>query len=336
LVCQIDIYSQYLSSCNSGQQRKAKALSLGEFMKVATISFPELTTSMPVNDKGMQKLMLKGIKPLKQLPEANGSLELADFLVDTAVMSDVGSNALVDAVAMDVDGNIVEVQNSPVESPEDAPAESSKLPANVDAQDDESERATSEIHFANGGSPVEIQSQVPMEVENESGVACLWQECGTFHADEKSLLDHILQLHMPPGKSGYECCWKSCRRFSSDNKPPTKSRSVAFAHFKTHGPFIDNLSMDKLRSLIRSRATSMDPSPSMQPSPALPNATGSTASTPELSGIPLTTALVLRNLARAKVNHPLFLPYERDLTIMTTSNVGGLAKVVSAILSELK
>jgi len=54
----------------------------------------------------------------------------------------------------------------------------------------------------------------------------------------------------------------------------------------------------------------------------------------EITGIPLTTALTLRNLARAVENHILFTPYESRLaTLMTMPKLG---KPISTIIAELR
>ncbi|ORX53875.1 hypothetical protein BCR36DRAFT_403505 [Piromyces finnis] len=54
----------------------------------------------------------------------------------------------------------------------------------------------------------------------------------------------------------------------------------------------------------------------------------------EITGIPLTTALILRNLARPIENHILFTPYETNLAALM--NIPKLSKPIATIVAELR
>ena len=57
----------------------------------------------------------------------------------------------------------------------------------------------------------------------------------------------------------------------------------------------------------------------------------------DTSSIPLTAALILRNLSRAKANRDMFIPYERDIIRFLTSRVthDSVVKALSTVLLEI-
>lgn len=55
----------------------------------------------------------------------------------------------------------------------------------------------------------------------------------------------------------------------------------------------------------------------------------------EVSGIPLTSALLLRNLARHKQHHTFYLPYESELTLLAIQRPK-VSKYILTVLGELQ
>jgi hypothetical protein len=55
----------------------------------------------------------------------------------------------------------------------------------------------------------------------------------------------------------------------------------------------------------------------------------------EVSGIPLTSALLLRNLARYKQHHTFYLPYESELALVAIQRPK-VSKYILTVLSELQ
>jgi hypothetical protein len=55
----------------------------------------------------------------------------------------------------------------------------------------------------------------------------------------------------------------------------------------------------------------------------------------EISGVPLTAALLLRNLVREKRHHEYFLPYEQDIT-MTGLHRPKLERYTVAVMAALQ
>ena len=167
----------------------------------------------------------------------------------------------------------------------------------------------------------QTEAEIPMEIEPVKGtIPCHWRTCETFVHDENELWKHVLETHFQIGIDYYTCEWKSCQRFIEGNP----SRKMALAHFATHSPLIqnghghDNRQVKRTKSIPRSNA----------PIPPLRD------ESEDLKGIPLTTCLILRNLARPTMNHVLFGPFEQELTELLSHP--RLSKLIASILGELK
>lgn len=55
----------------------------------------------------------------------------------------------------------------------------------------------------------------------------------------------------------------------------------------------------------------------------------------EVSGVPLTAALLLRNLARHKHHHTYYFPYENELTLLAIQRPK-ISKYILTVLGELQ
>jgi len=180
---------------------------------------------------------------------------------------------------------------------------------------------------------------VPVDLNGEEFRKCSWIDaagsapCNRFFGSPKTMYDHILRDHIgavrrEDGKyensssANYTCHWEGCHKFRRTN--PAKDLAEVASHLKVHLP----PSASSLKEL------GDNPSSKRQkPSYIVPGAKKhwQTQTVPsderqEASGLPLTAALVLRNLARnipktdadenfvksggtSKVNH-LFKPVE--------------------------
>src|SRR5690606_21644322 len=109
---------------------------------------------------------------------------------------------------------------------------------------------------------------------------------------EAELFEHVAQDHIPKNFGPYMCQWLNCQRF----KIPIHDRKKVVRHVKTHFPLTPSVKP------VSNRPRWFDMRPSVLEVQGR-----------ELAGIPLTAVCVLRNLARQKKNHKLFLPHEETL-----------------------
>ncbi|CAO3659437.1 unnamed protein product [Umbelopsis ramanniana] len=142
---------------------------------------------------------------------------------------------------------------------------------------------------------------------------CMWQDCREGFASEKELHVHILEKHVPKSDkpAEYTCKWMSCNRFIS----PVSDRRTVLSHLRIHFA-------PKPKQSIKKRIL-------MSPKNAIP------VDDSEISGVPLTAALLLRNLVKEKRHHEYFLPYEQDIT-MTGIHRPKLERYTVAVMTALQ
>ncbi|KAH8548593.1 hypothetical protein BGW37DRAFT_505492 [Umbelopsis sp. PMI_123] len=143
--------------------------------------------------------------------------------------------------------------------------------------------------------------------------SCLWQDCKEGFISEKELHQHILEKHIPKSDepTQYTCKWMSCNRFST----PVPNRQVVLSHLRIHFAPKPKQTIKKATPLSPKNAIPVDNS--------------------EISGVPLTAALLLRNLVKEKRHHAYFLPYEQDIT-MTGVHRPKLERYTVAIITALQ
>ncbi|KAG5455435.1 MAG: hypothetical protein BJ554DRAFT_5154, partial [Olpidium bornovanus] len=161
-----------------------------------------------------------------------------------------------------------------------------------------------------------IPPQLPFHIN-----MCQWTGCADQvlpGVEEGALFEHVVSTHLRPSeeRQPYVCRWCGCDKFSDSGGTP--DLRVAIAHLQTHRPLT--------KAAPAAAAPAVVPFPAHQrqylricASAAIPQAVrmaggSGTADLDGAVGIPLTTALVLRNLARSKKCQALFVPYESELT----------------------
>ncbi|KAL7275639.1 hypothetical protein RUND412_001399 [Rhizina undulata] len=143
--------------------------------------------------------------------------------------------------------------------------------------------------------------ETPMSIKGHVYLACKWligsptdpnAKCTTQVATPQDLWAHVLQKHLSPPQPGEEqkmlfCRWGACTRFGNDGE---KDRRKVVAHVRTHMPDVlpmqgrqqfGELTMEERdnRLEIRRQETTKD-------------------DRGDAAGVPLTAALVLRNISR--------------------------------------
>jgi chromatin structure-remodeling complex subunit RSC9 len=153
--------------------------------------------------------------------------------------------------------------------------------------------------------------EVPVDFNGEEFRKCSWVHagsttpCNRFFTSPQSMYQHILKDHVGAQQTEdgkfentsmniYTCNWERCHRFKS--RPATKLSELA-THIKVH--------LTPAASSLRDSADGPPPSKRSKPSYVIPGAkkhwqvqTIQVDERNEASGLPLTAALVLRNLAR--------------------------------------
>ncbi|KAJ3025846.1 hypothetical protein HK097_006585 [Rhizophlyctis rosea] len=179
--------------------------------------------------------------------------------------------------------------------------------------------------------------------------------CGIRCGSEAELVRHVQEIHLPGGLERYECRWKGCRALDGLRAVSTRGRMLA--HLATHAPLAAVPSKTIPLSSLGVNASPANASAvptfnPLQPFPPLPHAYNIYAANPyaippplgvapppavvdeDLKGIPLTTLLVLRNLARHPGNRELFGGLEGVLAHMMMTQgrfAGGLARVLAEL-----
>ncbi|KAJ3192815.1 Chromatin structure-remodeling complex protein rsc9 [Irineochytrium annulatum] len=156
--------------------------------------------------------------------------------------------------------------------------------------------------------------------DDTSDTRCRWtnlgdrlsvpDECKQQFVSDKDLFQHVALSHLPPNGSRFQCRWKNCTALDAYPLP----RDKALSHFQIHlGP--------------PAKSTFGTP-------PAPPKVLTVSDDSDDLKGVPLTSLLVMRNLARNPRNRELFTAYEIDLANAMTNNPK-ISKFVADVLYEL-
>lgn len=146
-----------------------------------------------------------------------------------------------------------------------------------------------------------------------TGIKCHWTDCKETFENDAELHRHIVSTHLEPTKENneeqYTCRWMSCDRNGF------KQKNTIINHLRTHFA-------GKTRKQQRSRKDDF-----------------AIAKIPvddsEVSGVPLTAALLLRNLARFKEHHPLYLPHESELMALAIQRPK-LSKYILTVLADIR
>ncbi|KAI8141943.1 hypothetical protein BJV82DRAFT_616529 [Fennellomyces sp. T-0311] len=147
---------------------------------------------------------------------------------------------------------------------------------------------------------------------------CKWAECSQQFETEEDLHKHITEAHLQhkeeameeDGKEnepGYKCQWLAC------NRSGFKDKAAAVHHLRTH--------FGKVAKRSKKRPDFMIDKIPVDDS--------------EVSGVPLTAALLLRNLAKEKQHHGFFMPYQNELASLAIQRPK-LARYILTVLSELR
>ncbi|GAB5593095.1 Chromatin structure-remodeling complex protein rsc9 [Umbelopsis nana] len=153
-----------------------------------------------------------------------------------------------------------------------------------------------------------------IKYRNDPDVGCSWQDCKETFATEKELHRHILDVHVPKSDQAteYTCKWMSCARFTT----PVRDRQLVLSHLRVHfAPKPKQAIKQKRVQITSAGAIPIDDS--------------------EVSGVPLSAALLLRNLVKEKRHHVYFLPYEQDIT-MTGIHRPKLERYTVAVITALQ
>lgn len=150
---------------------------------------------------------------------------------------------------------------------------------------------------------------VPVDLKGQPYAHCLWhveggKECGEFAANGKSMWEHVVTAHLGVTKDEagqyildvadttlHNCCWAGCTRFDGVG---AASAFIVGMHVKTHLPDTSSASTQRAKyNITPDQASTTDTTHkpwTMQNT--------MTDERLEAIGLPLTSALVIRNLAR--------------------------------------
>lgn len=151
--------------------------------------------------------------------------------------------------------------------------------------------------------------RVPVDPQGRAFSRCLWRvesgECGDFALDGKSMWEHIVSSHLGVSKNDegqyvpdvtdtttYSCKWAGCTRFADS---AAASAFTIGMHVKTHMPDISASAVQRAKHNVlngEQQATAVPASKAWTMQNTL------TDERNDAIGMPLTSALVLRNLAR--------------------------------------
>lgn len=148
---------------------------------------------------------------------------------------------------------------------------------------------------------------VPVDPQGRAYSRCLWHlegetECGEFAANGRSMWEHIVTTHLGVAKDEagqhlldvadtalHNCCWAGCTRFDG---VAAASAFIVGMHVKTHMPDVSTTSTTKARHNVTPEAITNTTSTAWTMQNTM------TDERFDAIGLPLTSALVLRNLAR--------------------------------------
>lgn len=135
---------------------------------------------------------------------------------------------------------------------------------------------------------------------------CHWGDCSESFDSTVELHKHIIKEHV---EGQDQCRWMKCTKpLKSDNK------TQAIHHLRTHFAGKIKKQNGKPKAFTIAKIPIDDS---------------------EVSGIPLTSALLLRNLARYKQHHTFYLPYESELTLLAIQRPK-VSKYILTVLGELQ
>ncbi|KAI8072318.1 hypothetical protein BC940DRAFT_344380 [Gongronella butleri] len=150
-------------------------------------------------------------------------------------------------------------------------------------------------------------------VQDKTRTPCKWTGCQSVVAPEE-LWDHIHAAHLPAQDGGgavYTCGWQKCHRTGFSTVSDLER------HWRVH---VCTLYRTKYTRQAKSRMK-------FTPDRMLVDAA-------EVEGVPLTAALVLRNIAYKRVHNDLFLPYQDALAALAMQRPK-LSKYIMTVLGEL-
>ncbi|KAK7206125.1 hypothetical protein BZA70DRAFT_255873 [Myxozyma melibiosi] len=173
--------------------------------------------------------------------------------------------------------------------------------------------------------------EVPLSLKGELFISCQWDmggntRCSGSYPSVQDLFLHILAVHVPPPRGAakpeiYYCKWLNCTKF--DPEGCTDRRKVA-AHITTHipdpqdnkpKPFRDRLNP----SAAAGHVTSLDAINSQKL--VFVNKLTVVDEKGEATGIPLTSVLILRNIARSDTGKKYLKGYIQELLGVAAVNV---------------
>lgn len=134
------------------------------------------------------------------------------------------------------------------------------------------------------------------------GPICHWKDCNETFDSTIELHKHIIKDHVQDKE---RCEWMKCAR---------DFQGKAIQHMRTHFAGKIKKQNNKPKGFTITKIPTDDS---------------------EVSGIPLTSALLLRNLARYKQHHTYYLPYESELTLLAIQRPK-VSKYILTVLGELQ
>ncbi|RCI03546.1 Chromatin structure-remodeling complex protein rsc9 [Rhizopus stolonifer] len=160
--------------------------------------------------------------------------------------------------------------------------------------------------FTNSATPLEVVlcNVKYSPTRRKDGPVCQWEACEHTFDDKVDLHKHIVKEHL---ESANTCKWMKC------TKKEFKGKVAAIHHMRTH--FAAKIG----KHTPKSKPFTITKIP---------------ADESEVSGIPLTSALLLRNLARHKQHHTYYLPYQSELVLLAIQRPK-VSKYILAVLCEL-
>ena len=302
-VMQIDLYNMYVHWTTTNS---AAPVPIMEFMRMVLMAFPgKIKTATKIGPDGQPKFALQGLRLRNQTnrsaSDATTAKEVAQLKGKDDFKDSRDSNAEDSADMMDTDDRAGEGSTS---------------------QEEDEMSANEEKH--NGPT---------------AAGRCKWRGCTVdipASASDEELLDHILIYHFKQGQKSFSCCWLHCKKFEHG----IPSRAAALSHFRLHTP-----RLFKSKNVADADGKGTTISTTVPRVPGVPSPASQLYPQPIVapkevigaSSVPLTAALVLRNLARSPDNRDIFVPFEADLAYAMSVQAAneGMAKVLASLLAEL-
>ncbi|ORZ15258.1 hypothetical protein BCR42DRAFT_416739 [Absidia repens] len=150
--------------------------------------------------------------------------------------------------------------------------------------------------------------------KQDIALKCHWVGCDKVIDETEDMLTHVATAHVPAEDQStvpYDCRWKTCTR----TQLPRRTNMIS--HLRTH---LDTPPASKYNKRKRTI-------PKFVVDKLLVDQV-------EVSGVPLTAALILRDLAGNKQHHSYFMPYESELASLALQRPK-LSKYILTVLSAL-